>query len=746
MLRLPRAVSKRRARVGFMENLARVSGGPVQMHVCGLPSVRVTSTGYLHSAASFATAKAAAAVERTGRRQGGSAGLGASRTAPSLQAVLNRRIRAGTFEAFLHLAQHEAEIMDQANLVIGLSRIVREVERRQAIVSKRAGDTLGSEGVPQAASRCGEGGVAPMASRLLSLLARGLADTSSPHTLANMAWALAKLAPLLPDPGSEVGPARLLQLTVRRALTVGLGSFPGRDLPLIVWGAATLHRGLQAGGGNIILRCCPEVRASLFGALSGPDIVLRLPEVPAQNLAMLMWALASLKNNGRLDVDSNGPDTGVVEAAFPRLLFAAAGEEAALRVNDLTAREVANISWAFATAQVNMQAWVVDELPLRAHDFQPQECANALWALAASGHSLDSIAARLSAVLGVSGEEITGVATLRQWKAQEMANAAWALAQSHTSAVPRRVSVRGNQARIGALRALHTALADRVQELAAPEVSMVASTLNTVEAAPGQFVQDLASRARELLDRNRLPPDAAVQVVDSLADSGVPVPVELAEEVEGYYSAALAVLQAEPHARRSVQGIGPSTLGARSTRRLLPELGVNFLCSEDGEEEALHWPPSVYLTPQVHCMMEFNLLITLLPGARHDSQHQHAAVASPAALFSSGSTPDNAGIGALVSTPLRFPRDRDAEFLALTAVIAAARQSAARLLGQPVSSTSCSVPGLWTARGSVRMRISHTPCLSCVSAMTQFRHLFPDVRLDVTFGDVWDGSGMRSGH
>merc|ERR1719265_1117759 len=151
-----------------------------------------------------------------------------------------------------------------------------------------------------------------------------------------MTWALARLAFLLPKLDCGVRPAPLLQLTLQRALEVGLDRFPGRDLPLIVWGAAMLHRGLKAEGESGIFRIGVELRASLLRALGGPNVVLRLPEVPAQNLAMLLWVLAVL--NGNETVPSTFISSSMAHVAadvtFPGLLFAAAGEEAELRAKE----------------------------------------------------------------------------------------------------------------------------------------------------------------------------------------------------------------------------------------------------------------------------------------------------------------------------------------------------------------------------------------------------------------------------
>ena len=97
----------------------------------------------------------------------------------------------------------------------------------------------------------------------------------------------------------------------------------------------------------------------------------------------------------------------------------------------------------------------------------------------------------------------------------------------------------------------------------------------------------------------------------------------------------------------------------------------------------------------------------------------------------------NVGVGLLSSVSLRFPRDRDAEFLALTAIVAAAGRAVEELTADVDDTDSQNMDETvniqasveWNLRGSVHMRVSHTPCLSCVSAMLQFQKKFPDAKI-----------------
>merc|ERR1711879_1105923 len=90
-----------------------------------------------------------------------------------------------------------------------------------------------------------------------------------------------------------------------------------------------------------------------------------------------------------------------------------------------------------------------------------------------------------------------------------------------------------------------------------------------------------------------------------------------------------------------------------------------------------------------------------------ESSRKHVTLAEEGVLLASGGAADEDGAG-LKSVTLRFPRCRDAEFLALTALLGNLRRAASE-----------AGASWWDARGRVQLRISQTPCLSCVSAMIQ---------------------------
>lgn len=633
------------------------------------------------------------------------------------QAALNYRLRHGDFELFAALARDKAGELDQANLVVALVRLVRELERLAA--------------TPPA-----EGGVGDMRSTaqdlvwpLLRRCEEGLASTTSPHSLANLAWAIARLDELLVFSVSTTSVRPMLLQVLQRSLHLGLAKFPGRDLPVLVWAVACLHR-----------RDCHLVpRAARMELLRRLATVapLQLPELAPQGLAMLLWALAVLDTSG-VDVAKDlGPDVPpTASARAPRALFRAVAEEARKHAKRLKPRELANVAWALATLEVSMPAWLLAELPRRAAQLGPQECANSLWALATSSHSVEDLVRSMPRGGGTAG--------FGAWKPQEMANAAWALAHSrvgYSAQRGRRQQSSGGAAEVKqVLGDVHAALAIRAAELNGLELAMVAATL-PVGACGEDLRAAVSTRATELLARGGLAPDGVVQLVDGLAAAGVAVPPPLVEAFERYFAHTLGILQRVAlvaHAAETAEvlqelaTLGLTTLGARGTERLLRTLEVLGEAPEHSGEDELtgeqdrrprgRHAAAAEASQQVRCSLQHHLLVST--SAAEGDEHEHRALAEPGCVVHSGGRPAGGEVGPLLSVALRFPRDRDAEFLALTKVIIDARQMAAEI---------GATDGGWNLQGSVRLHVSHTPCLSCVAAMLQFRRAFPAVRLGVSF-------------
>eukprot|EP00811_Abedinium_folium_P032086 NODE_5267_length_1790_cov_3.877330.p1 GENE.NODE_5267_length_1790_cov_3.877330~~NODE_5267_length_1790_cov_3.877330.p1 ORF type:complete len:427 (-),score=108.15 NODE_5267_length_1790_cov_3.877330:329-1609(-) len=422
---------------------------------------------------------------------------------------------------------------------------------------------------------------------------------------------------------------------------------------------------------------------------------------------MLLWALAALDSPG-------------VVTVVPQGLFLALAEEAGRRVKQLRPRELANIAWAFATRRMAIPDWLRDELPRRAEAFRPQECANMLWAFANSSVPVEDLLVALSYEVGSSY-------SFAAWKAQEMANAAWALAHS-----TRRSETLPGLLRWGppALRSVHLALAERVDELNGQELAMVAATLRFDLEGQEALLARVAERATALLAEKHLLPDAIVQLLDALEVGAVEVPNALAEAFERLCMDTLAIMErleaadrednpAERKAAlRDIQALRLTTLGTRGTSWLLHALALDSA----PEAEPRSWPlAAADRSPsQTRCLLDYRLEISR--GA--DSSGADATISQRSVFLQSGGAPDKVGAGALKPVVLRFARGRDAEFLALSVVVGAVRRAADEL---GLASTA------WETAGDVQLHVSNPPCLSCVAAMVQFKQLFPAVCVSVSF-------------
>jgi len=451
-------------------------------------------------------------------------------------------------------------------------------------------------------------------------------------------------------------------------------------------------------------------------------------------------------------------------------------EEAGRRVEGLSARETSNVAWAFATVQVPMPRWLTSALPRRAGELGPQECANALWALAVASQSVAGLTSALprlsqSGIGGAGGGGGSGRG-FGAWKPQELANAAWALGRGAHGTDGAdgggvgREGAHAASAKGGAeafRRGLHRALAARVGELNGLELAMVASALPSMAGDDDEsgLLPAVISRTSTLLVEGRLASEAVVQLREGLLASAagpaaVPPALREAFEAQAARTAALLRRVSEPgdasqEAVRALPALGLTTLGAQGTADLLRALGLlargaNGVdvrgdgLEEEGEEEDEDGDdePAAYLqgvptldeeggdaSPQVLCSLRHHLLLS---AEQEGGGWAHRALSEPGRVLRSGGQPDGDGGSALAlalePVTLRFARDRDAEFLALSAVLASARRAA-----QEVGAAG----GGWKLHGTVRLHVTHTPCLSCVSAMLQLRRLLPDVRLRVSF-------------
>lgn len=101
----------------------------------------------------------------------------------------------------------------------------------------------------------------------------------------------------------------------------------------------------------------------------------------------------------------------------------------------------------------------------------------------------------------------------------------------------------------------------------------------------------------------------------------------------------------------------------------------------------------------------------------------------PARLFHAGVPPDaNAEVCAQLQPTFRhMARDDHAERAALLSVASTA-----------VNACRSGTAALLSVTGSVRLYVSHFPCLSCVAVLGQFSRLAPLLKLEAAYDNAWD--------
>jgi len=265
---------------------------------------------------------------------------------------------------------------------------------------------------------------------------------------------------------------------------------------------------------------------------------------------------------------------------------------------------------------------------------------------------------------------------------------------------------------------------------------MIAGTLGPVGSmtTPKLHADDVALHALRLLQDNSLPPDAVVQIVDrllSISSSGreVILPKELMDAFSEQSSAAATALTqtlaTSPGMMlqdlQKLTSLGLTTLGDRGTVGLLKSF--DLLHSVDDEDDGsslglqdtsvmLRRSSSSFVAPladnstssisetiphrlaseigtHVRCYLQYHLVVST-PTATTVS---HATLAESGRDFFSGIVPEElqkanqrhdrrSSSKLLKAACLRFPRERDAEFLALSYVVAEVQQTVRQALGK----------------------------------------------------------------
>eukprot|EP00435_Cladocopium_sp_Y103_P073814 s44_g45.t1 len=322
--------------------------------------------------------------------------------------------------------------------------------------------------------------------------------------------------------------------------------------------------------------------------------------------------------------------------------------------------------------------------------FGAQECANVFWSLAVTAHAehMERLLRHLETL------PKSAVRDFGQWKPQEMASAAWALG---ITLERRREKRRGSEI-LGRLRQQAVA---RVDQLEGKELSMLSSSLTEEDE---MLAARIAAQAARLQEKNVLSPDAIVQLSDHLQRVGHRVP-QLQQSLQELEDQTFRVLEGGgKDVAEKLQGLGLTSLGLR-TSSLLRRLGV-----VDGPPPTDD-PGEMAAFGQVLCLVSYSL------------QLGQESWAETGRIVASGSAvPEGVPLQAV---SLRFSRHRDAEFIALSSVLSTLGLSSD-------DRGTCSARGA-EITGQLRLHVTHTPCLSCVWALVQFRDLCPNVQLQVTF-------------
>ncbi|CAE7754886.1 unnamed protein product, partial [Symbiodinium sp. CCMP2456] len=252
-----------------------------------------------------------------------------------------------------------------------------------------------------------------------------------------------------------------------------------------------------------------------------------------------------------------------------------------------------------------------------------------------------------------------------------------------------------------ALSALRRAATGKVTALEGKELAMLSAALLLQEDE--ELSKRIAEHAEVLHESGSLPPDAIVQIRDHLHSLSPPW---LEAAIRRLTDEVLAVL----NKGSDLAVLRLTSLGA-ATLTLLTELGLGVESSAEASEVVTERSAGQVLCSAGVSAVSYDIRI---PGD-HD-------LYEPGQVHASGSRPDPDGLGLLRAVSLRFPRDRDAEYLALTSVVAALRRSAAATASG--------------AEGTVRLHASQAPCLSCLGVLVQFREAFPKLELKVSFDDL----------
>eukprot|EP00397_Hematodinium_sp_SG-2012_P012793 GEMP01012975.1.p1 GENE.GEMP01012975.1~~GEMP01012975.1.p1 ORF type:complete len:763 (+),score=211.79 GEMP01012975.1:35-2323(+) len=561
--------------------------------------------------------------------------------------------------------------------------------------------------------------------------------TVPPQHISSACNALARLKiHIAKDPCAQ----RLLRL-LSQLVILGCSEFRARDLSNVAWAFATLG----------------EVDNALLLTVAA-EVTRKICEFNEQNLSNTIWAFAKL----RLRHDP---------------MVVAIAEETMKKIANFTPQGLSNIAWAFATqilineSKLGMTSHklfmiIADECMKRLDGFTPQEIQNTAWAFAR---------------LGIKHEQFIramcdyGATIVNQFSPQDMSNMALSTAKM-------------NMRHDTLYDAIERYSMTHLDKFEARELSNLSWAFSIVSYDMDRWCSAVVPTFIQLV-RPQTEGWELVQFVNAcwIARKNVtewsdlqllfgqrvftPVVSALRDVMNG-------VFDAHQRMQRLIKGLEVDFLGPRYTRAALTILGLSSIASDAFKEDVdplsiiLHWGADA----RAHVLRDLNVLKTNLSdtAAVFDRFGPHerrvlAWMAYDITVFGTRivengriahwdfdehrperSRQNNiieamSGHHPITKTDVRAAQEWLRPLFAQHDRVGHAERQASVEIALNIA--ECIIEtrrwpkvGYYTpteVHGSVRLFVCHFFCISCMGVMSQFRHRFPGIELDLDYDDCW---------
>lgn len=519
------------------------------------------------------------------------------------------------------------------------------------------------------------------------------AENYSPQDIGNTLWALATL--------SWKNEAALTAIS-KRCFDTAV-TFDQQNLSISLWSYATLgyktmnlfHHMTQIITERIKTFACQGI-ANVVWALAkfqfqqkcllmtiAEEAPPRLDDFDPQHMSILAWAYATLE--------------------FPnRPLLTALCQAAVRKMQIFNAQHMANMTWAMATLAHKDGRYLqvlAEKAMEQVSSFNPQECSNLVWAFALLTFRNDELLQALS----IRSQEIVS-----EFIPQNLGNTTWAY---------NRLGYRDERL----MQCLVREAAGQLHECSGQEVLDLIESISTggyETSVQGPEWQRLTQWAGEKFEAVR-------RCV--VASSEMPLTLRKLSD----FDRALAVQDYRDHLS-SFSLVG---LGFTYTCQMLELLGIQLLQGPEREawqrtaQEAANAiagtgnQSDMSKNAEAQEGLKVCRTVCVYCFSLHSPQLGSRS-AGPMAV-TSGPANDDHQLGLFAAT-LKHHRGGDGKFQALQACARASMDLGCQPIGAPPLDGSAVEGELW-------LHVSEVPCLSCVGAMAQFRKVFPDVALRLSF-------------